>query len=233
MYVISFKRSTIAPFVVERALEQIKIDFGYQILGGNIVTVGSSIDYASLGCTHHCPGDVSILLNVPDVQILVPGHAEEFLALYGETARNESLTYTRLSEGSNTNPMAVEFGKGLVLQEGTRATVICVGPTLDQTMEACKNLDVTILYYTTIFPFDGALLQNNYNDGKILLVEPFYSHTLSPLIVANLKLRKLQISSVGIPRNFLRAYGGTEEHYERIGLTAENIRTALLELINA
>ena len=224
---------TIAPFVVERAFEQIKIDFGYQKLGGNIVTVGSSIDYASLGCTHHCPGDVSILLNIPEVQIVVPGHAEEFLALYGETARNESLTYTRLSEASNSKAMGVQFGKGLVLQVGSTATVICVGPTLDQTMKACENLDVSILYLTTIFPFDDALLQKHYNGGKILLVEPFYSHTLTPLIVENSKHRKLQISSVGIPRNFLRNYGVAEEHYEGIGLTSENIRTSLLELINA
>src|SRR3989338_7123572 len=42
---------TIAPFIVERSYEQIKLDFGYQKLVLNIMTVGSAFDYSTLGCT--------------------------------------------------------------------------------------------------------------------------------------------------------------------------------------
>ena len=70
---------TIAPFMVERALEQLKIDFGYHGLGGNFISIGASYDYSALGCTHHCPGDILSLSSIPNMQIVVPGTSGEFV----------------------------------------------------------------------------------------------------------------------------------------------------------
>ena len=61
---------TIAPFVIERAYEQIKLDFGYQKLGINIITVGGSFDYSKLGCSHHCYTDVSLMSHFRIVKYL-------------------------------------------------------------------------------------------------------------------------------------------------------------------
>jgi transketolase len=60
---------TIAPFLALRALEQIKIDFVYNKLSVNIVSVGASNDYAKLGTTHHCFEDINILSNYDDMII--------------------------------------------------------------------------------------------------------------------------------------------------------------------
>ena len=51
---------TIAPFITERAYEQIKLDFGYQKQNINLISVGGSFDYSKLGCSHHCYTDVSL-----------------------------------------------------------------------------------------------------------------------------------------------------------------------------
>ena len=39
---------TISPFIIERAFEQLKLDYCYQKIPGNIVTVGSAFDYSTL-----------------------------------------------------------------------------------------------------------------------------------------------------------------------------------------
>ena len=224
---------TIAPFLVERAFEQIKIDFGYQNLAGNLVSVGGSLDYSALGATHHCPGDVAMLLNIPNAEIYVPGTAKEFSNLFIGAGRNDKISYFRLSESSNSASSDLEFQKGLRIKEGKLLTVIAVGPMLDLVKEATFDMDVSILYYNSISPFDKELLRANIDSGKLFIVEPFYENTLSVVIQPILSDRFVMLRSKGIPRNFITNYGKTHEHYKAIGLTPKDIRANIQDLINA
>jgi len=222
---------TIAPFIAERSFEQLKDDFGYQKLGGNFVSVGASYDYAALGCTHHCPGDVGLLKQIPGMEIIVPGTASEFDTLFRESYANGNPTYYRLSERGNTKGHAVKFGKALVIKEGAKATVIAVGPTLKPVLEACENEDVTILYYTTVSPFDSETLRNNCLSGKVLLCEPYYEGGLTNEIMSALKPLPLVIETIGVPREFLTNYGKASEHDDIIGITGPSIGKSLRKLL--
>jgi len=224
---------TIAPFLVERSFEQLKLDFGYQMLGGNFVSVGGSYDYAALGCTHHCPADVSILKNIPGMEIIVPGTPEEFDRLFKQTYSDGKPTYFRLSERSNSESQKVEFGKADIIKSGKDATVVAIGPTLKPVLEAVKDLDVTVLYYSTLIPFDAETLKDNSESGKILLCEPYYSGALMPEIMNALKPKPVTIETIGVPNEFLTNYGTAEEHDEYVGLTADNIKRKLNDLINS
>ena len=145
---------TIAPFLTERCLEQIKVDFGYQKLGGNFVTVGASYDYAALGCTHHCPGDVQVMSSIPGTKIMLPGCAAEFDQCFERDYASGAVNYFRLSEVENPGPARAEGGAPTVVKTGSRATVVAVGTTLGPVLEAAEGLDVTVLYYTVVSPFD-------------------------------------------------------------------------------
>lgn len=225
---------TIAPFLVERSYEQIKIDFGYQGLGGNFVSVGASYDYASLGCTHHCPGDVGILLHIPRMEITVPGTAQEFDHLFSHAYANGKPTYFRLSELQNIRSEAVEFGKLQIIQQGSRATVLAIGPTLDKVLEAADGLDVAVLYCTTVAPFDTQTLRVHLKrQPKLLLVEPFYEGTLAHLVAQAAGDNPLQLRCVGVRREFLTHYGHASDHDAANGLTATNLRQQLEGLLHA
>ena len=224
---------TIAPFLIERSFEQIKVDFGYQRIGGNFISVGASYDYASLGCTHHCPGDVGVLMNIPGMEIVVPGTAAEFDLLFQQSYSNGHPTYYRLSERENARSQPVQFGKANILKKGTLATVVVVGPTLQHVLPAVEALDVSVLYYSTVAPFDYQCLRDNLaTSGKVLLVEPFYVGTLTSEICKAVKPKPVVIETVGVPQEFLTNYGSATDHDESIGLSAKNIRARLEVLIN-
>jgi len=224
---------SIAPFVVERAYEQLKIDFCYQTLGGNFVSVGASYDYAALGCTHHCPADVSLMKSLPGMQIVVPGHPSELDTLFRQSYANGCPTYFRLTERNNDVNHDVEFGKATVIQRGDALTLVVVGPLLDTVTRAVGGLNLTILYYTTLCPFDSATLAENCPSGKVVVVEPFYEGTMVNDVVASFKYRPVFITNIGVPRRFLTNYGTAEEHDIACGLTAEAIRRKVEECIHA
>jgi transketolase len=221
---------TIAPFLIERSFEQIKIDFGYQKLRGNLISVGSSYDYASLGCTHHCPADIGLMLSVPDAQIIIPGTSNELSQLLNQTYNNSSLTYFRLSEYENKEQYDVNFGKGILVKEGSKATVICYGNMLSETVEACSDLDVSILYYHTIYPFDSNLLMDHFNE-KIIICEPFYEGTTNHLINKTLEGLKYKTLNIGVPRQFLTNYGTKKEHDENLNLNRCGIQGRIEKFI--
>jgi transketolase len=140
------------PFLIERPLEQLKDDFCYQRLGGNFISIGGSYDYSIEGMTHQGPGDIQVLRSLPGMQMVVPGTALEFERLLRQTYANGAPTYYRLGERSNADEHPVEFGKLQVIRRGQAATIIAVGPMLDDTLQATEDLDVTILYCTTVRP---------------------------------------------------------------------------------
>jgi len=224
---------SIAPFVVERCYEQLKVDFAYQALGGNIVSVGASYDYAMLGATHHCPADVAVLRAIPGVEVVVPGTPQEFEALFRASYDDGHLTYFRLSECSHDRTANVRWGKATRMQQGAAATVLSVGPTLGAVMAAVAGLDVEVLYYTTLAPFDSEALRSGAASRKVVVVEPFYRGSLAADVCESFPGQGIDTTWLGVPREFVRQYGSREDHDRLSGLTPEAIRSAVLEMIHA
>lgn len=221
---------TIAPFLAERAYEQLKIDFGYQRLGGNFISNGASIDYSSFGATHQCPAEISILKQIPGMQVIVAGTPEEFKALYVETYDNGSPTYLRLSREVNPLSYDVKFGKAVVVKSGKKGTIIAVGPMLKYVLEAAADLDVTVMYYTTVAPFDSDTLKNNLAGNSIVVCEPYYEGALDHDILDSVNV-PVRIKHVGMPLEFCKHYGTTKQNYEYMGITVENIKNVISSVI--
>lgn len=212
-------------FLIERALEQVKLDLVYQKLGANIIGTGAAYEYSKYGYSHYCPEDIAILKAIPEIEIVTPGNKKEFKKLFYETYRNGHTTFFRLTDHVNKWDVDVEFGKAAVIKEGKKAVVIAVGNMLDMVMEVCKDEDVTVLYYTTLAPFDRYPL-DVYGREKVLICQPFYKGSLLDEVYAP----KSKIMEVGFPRDIYRDYGTYEDVLRHYGITTEVIGHSLRRL---
>lgn len=222
----------IQPYLIERTLEQIKMDLAYQKLGINVVGTGAAVDYSKYGYSHYCAEDAHIIKAIPGCEFVAPGTAKQFLQLFNQSYRNGKPTFFRVSDHPNVNyDVDVQFGKANVIQKGNSATVIAVSIMLDEVMKACEGMDVTVLYYTTLEPFDKKTLAKNCVSGKLLIVEPEYKGSLLDDVHSALSGRALQIEHVAFPREIFRNYGTYEEKMTYYGLTANSIKQKLSLLI--
>lgn len=224
---------SIAPFVTERPFEQIKDDFCYQGLGGTLISIGASYDYGTDGMTHHGSADVPILKTLPRMQVCVPGTADEFEALLRQTYDNGAPTYIRTSVQQNNLSRPTSFGKLHVEREGRDGVVVTVGPMLTRTLAAVAEMDITVLYATTVVPFDAETLRTAVakTAPNVILVEPYYEGALVPDIANALNAIPTRIEAIGVPRRVSERYGPPERHDQELGLTTAGIRNRIISFL--
>jgi transketolase len=213
---------SIAPFVVERTFEQLKIDFGYQNLRGNLISVGASVDYAALGATHHCPGDISLLLSIPNIEIFVPGTITELDYLLRESLQNNKFSYFRLTENPAAGQESANLKNGSILREGRDLTIIAFGPFIQEALEIGEELNAQVIYFNKMAPFDGQILLEIQHFEKVVLLEPFYEGTMIHQVIPFIK-RPAQFLSIGFPREFIHTYGKYADQVAHLGLTKSGI----------
>jgi transketolase len=218
---------TFSAFLVERAWEQIKLDFSHQDVGGVLVSVGASYDWPAGGRTHMGPGDVALLDTLPDWTVHVPGHPDEVATLLRHAVRRSGREYVRLSSGRNRDPMPVRPGRFHVVRRGERGTVVAVGPLLDDVLAATRDLDVTVLYAATIRPFDAQTLRATLRRADVVLVEPYLAGTSSRLVADALVDVPHRTLGLGVRGEELRRYGEPREHQRAHGLDAAGLRASI------
>jgi transketolase len=243
---------TYAPFLVERAFEQVKLDLAHQGARAVLVSIGASYDAARSGRTHQAPGDVALMDTVPGFAVQVPGHPDEVPGLLrgavaalgnagsggrpggGSGDGRGHSSYIRLSTEANRDARPLSPGLQVV-RPGRRAVVIAVGPVLDPVLAAVADLDVMVAYATTVRPFDAAGLRSLAAGGAapvaVVLAEPYLAGTSAPAVSEALAGRAHRLLSLGVPRTELRRYGTPADHAALLGLDAAGIRRGVTEFL--
>ncbi|WP_285666904.1 transketolase family protein [Actinorhabdospora filicis] len=211
-----------APFLVERAYEQIKLDFEHQGVGGILVSIGASYDRAAAGYTHFSPADVSLFDNLPGEWIVhVPGHPGEVEGPLREAAATDDRVYMRLSIAANGVPRETG-GKLLPVKDGDGPLVIAVGSTLDAVLAAAEGTGWRVAYANTVRPFDTEGLRAMAG-RDVVIVEPYHEGTSAHVLSEALADRPHRLLSIGVKRVDLHLYGSAADHDRHHGLDAASL----------
>ncbi|GGJ82038.1 transketolase [Pilimelia anulata] len=222
---------TYAPFVVERAFEQLKLDLDHQGVGAVVATVGASYDGAAMGRTHQSPGDVALLDTLDGWTVHVPGHPAEVAPLLRAAAAADTSVYLRLS--SQRNHLSRPGAHGVVpLHTGGPGApvVLAVGPMLRPVLAAVAGLDVTVAYTHTPRPFDAAGLRALAR-RDVVLVEPYLAGTSSRVVAGALRDLPHRLLALGVGRADLRRYGTPADHARWHGLDPAGLRASITSFL--
>ena len=234
---------TIAPFLITRSFEQIKLDFGYQNLNINLVSVGGSFDYTKLGCSHHSYEEVAILKHFARAQIFLPGSNIEFETLFRQHYKDNKINYFRITEYPHNFDLNIEKKEKQYcykIEDGEHLTIVALGNQLKHALEASKilraqnNIKCDIIYFNTIRPFDPEIfIKSLKKTKKFICIEELSKSggIYEDCLKSSLKIpEKISSSHISI-KDFIHDYGSYDELSLIAGLSHKNIIMEAKKLI--
>lgn len=223
---------TIAPFLIERAYEQIKLDFGYQKLPVNLVSVGSTFDYSQLGSSHHAIADASMVSLIPGSKVFIPGSVAEFKQQLLANYSQASINYYRLTE----NPHGFEFPElspngceERIVFTGHDLTVICLGPTLEVASKVREillpEISIEVIYVNSLELGNLEVVRDSVSrTKKVLTIEELGPRGgLHDRVMTSLGSVAIEWSAQFCVSDFVHSYGSYDHMLSVAGIDAETI----------
>ena len=214
---------TIAPFLVERAHEQIKVDLGYQHTEVTVVTVGGTYDYSDLGCTHHCYNDIALMKSIPNMEVYEPGTSKEFRELFTQTWGNGNPKYFRLSAHTHSQDVTVQSEKVNIIRDSIDGRwVFVTGHLLDDVLE---DTNCGVIYVSTLHGMSNnsieMLSELFKNQPKLYSVENHFKIGGLGDLVSD--IFSLPVKRIGLDRKFLTNYGTYNDLRKESNMDRESI----------
>lgn len=156
--------SSFAMFAAGRAYEQIRNSIGYPHLNVKVCATHAGITVGEDGASHQAIEDLGLMRGIPGMKVFQPCDATETKAIIKAIAQIDGPCYVRLGrsgvEDVFNEEYKFEFGKGIVVQKGTKVAIVATGMMVQEAMKASKLLDFepTIVNIHTIKPIDEELL---------------------------------------------------------------------------
>ena len=159
--------STFAVFATGRVFDQIRMSVCYSKTNVKIGATHGGISVGEDGASHQSTEDISLMRALPNMTVIVPADGVETEKAVFASTEYYGPVYLRM--GRSKVPVIFdekynfEIGKGVILVEGTDASIITCGLMVHESLEARrellkKGIKVRVVNMSTIKPIDRALI---------------------------------------------------------------------------
>ena len=225
--------STFAVFATGRAFEIIRNSVCYPNLNVKICATHAGITVGEDGASHQSIEDISIMRSIPNMTVLVPADGVEARKMIFEISNYTGPVYVRLGRSSVptifNNDYDFKIGKGVILKDGTDATIIACGIMVNEAIKASEQLeeegiDVRVINMPTIKPIDRELIIDSAKKtGAIITAEEHSTigglgSAVSEVVTEEYPVivKKIGVTDVfgqsGTPSELISAYGLTSDN---------------------
>jgi transketolase len=226
--------NTFAFLFATRALEMVRTHLCYGRVNVKLAGAYAGLSDSFDGPTHHSISDLAILRSLPNIAIVVPADPLAVARLLPQVAAWDGPVYFRLCRNEVPQVFADEYqpqiGKGVLLMEGSEATIVACGvmvaPSIRAAgMLAAEGLPVRVVEMHTIKPLDTALVERCARETGAIVTAEEHSIVggLGGAVAEHLvETWPVPVERVGIADTFAES-GPYPDLLEKYGLSAEAI----------
>lgn len=232
--------SSFAPFLTQRANEQIRMNLGYMECNVKLVGLGSGLAMGFLGNSHYGTEDIAVLRSIPNLHIYSPADAASLVKIMNQVVLSTEPVYIRLTGIPGYRRVYDEIPElklsGVnLLRLGQDAVVFATGTMVRQALDCSEILKSQGIHISVIDTFKIKPLQPNIVSSFLTSQSPVITIEEHSIIGGLGSVVAEILSEQGYPSGHLRiglqdSYGLTSDYQSLLevhGLTATKLANSI------
>ncbi|MBY0427328.1 MAG: transketolase [Cytophagales bacterium] len=231
---------SIAPFMVYRTVEQIRLDVCLHKLPVFVVGNGGGYGYGIMGATHHAIEDLACLSAFPNINCWVPAFKSDVSYCVDQLLERNAPAYLRLGAGFENPFKESVLGDLMKVNKvsSPKLTVIALGPVINNLIPFISKSSEIDLFAVIKLPFASLtkeLIESIQNSRKVLIVEEHMQrggiaeHISVKILEAGLSLTSFKsVFALGYPNG---RYGSQNYHQTVSSLDSKSLEEEMQKLL--